>query len=660
MSYFERLGNSLIFRNNGETLMINPWGENSLRVRARIQEDILDTDWALLPYEEAEAEIVIGETEATIRCGMLTAKLYVETNQGNCCIAYYNQKGELLLSEIENGGALRRRSRAYTPHLGGDFSLTVSFRGQDEHLWGLGQYQEEQLDLKYGVFELAHRNSQASVPFVVSSKGYGFLWHNPAIGQVAFGKNCTEWKAQSTKQMDYWITAGDSFQQISYQYAKATGFAPMMPEYGLGFWQCKLRYWNQEQLLEVAREYHRRNIPVSVIVCDFFHWPKMGDYRFEEEFFPDPKAMVDELKQMGMELMVSVWPQVDLLSENYGYMRQQNMLVRAEMGEQIGMRFGGDNMFYDATNPRARQFVWEKCKQNYADYGVKLFWLDEAEPEYSEYDFANFRYHAGPNLQVGNVYPQCYSRGFYDGQKQMGQDDIVNLVRCAWAGSQRYGALVWSGDIHSDWQSFRKQLCAGLNMGMAGIPWWTTDIGGFYGGNPDDPAFRELLARWFAWAVFCPVMRLHGDRSPGQMIYRKDGSANMHTGSFNEVWCFGEELTPVLTDFIKMRERMRPYVRRLMEEAHEKGTPVMRPMFYEFPDDPACYAIQDQYMFGPDALVAPVMEPGVSTRKVYLPKGAKWTEQHTGKVFDGGYTVEAQAPIHVIPVFLKNGAQIEG
>ena len=248
----------------------------------------------------------------------------------------------------------------------------MTFDGQDgERIYGMGQYQEECLDWKGCTLELAHRNSQASVPFLLSSRGYGFLWHNPAIGAVHFGKNRTTWEAQSTRQMDYWIAAGDTPEEISLAYARATGFAPMMPEYGLGFWQCKLRYWNQEQLLEVAREYRRRGLPIDVIVCDFFHWPKMGDYRFDPEFFPDPAAMVRELRDMGIELMVSVWPQVALTSENYAEMLQQGLLVRAEYGEQIGMRFVEDSMFFDATNPRARRYVWEKCKKNYYDAGIR-------------------------------------------------------------------------------------------------------------------------------------------------------------------------------------------------------------------------------------------------------------------------------------------------
>ena len=651
MNYFEQSGNELIWRNRGEALVLTPWGEDSLRVRSTLQGDVADTRWALLEPEKTQAAIAIDGDRAEITNGRLTAKIAMDSWHRYAQISFFNQKGELLLRETAPANALALKSRKFEPHLGGDFALTATFDGQEgERLYGMGQYQEEILDWKGCTLELAHRNSQASVPFVMSSRGYGFLWHNPAIGSVSFGKNRTTWRAESTKQLDYWITCADTPEAISLRYARATGFAPMMPEYGLGFWQCKLRYWNQEQLLEVAREYVRRGLKIDVIVCDFFHWPKMGDYRFDPEFFPDPAAMVRELKDMGIELMVSVWPQVALTSENYAEMQQQGLLVRAEYGEQIGMRFVEDSMFYDATNPRARQYVWKKIKRNYYDAGIRIFWLDEAEPEYGTYEYKNYRYHLGSNLQVGNVYPQLYARGFYDGMVEAGQENPVNLLRCAWAGSQRYGALVWSGDIMSRWEDFRRQICAGLSMGVAGIPWWTTDIGGFHDGWPENPEFRELFIRWFEWGCYCPVMRLHGDRKPSEDVCRKNGTQTLGSGAGNEVWSYGEEAYPILVKYMKRREALRDYIRGLMLQAHEAGTPLMRAMFYAFPEDAACADIRDQYMFGDKYLVAPVLEAGARQRLVYLPAGA-WRDVDTGEVFVGGETVQVDAPLERIPVF---------
>ena len=399
---------------------------------------------------------------------------------------------------------------------------------------------------------------------------------------------------------------------------------------------------------------------MDVIVVDFFHWPHMGDFRFDEEFWPDPKAMVEELKSMGMELMVSVWPQVSLKSENFREMDEEGFLARCDKGMNCQMRFvDEDTLFFDATNPDARAWLWQKIKKNYYDNGVRVFWLDEAEPEYGTYDFDNYRYYSGTVAQTGNLYPQAYARTFYEGMRGEGQEKVVNLLRCAWAGSARYGALVWSGDVHSDFPTLRKQICAGLNMGLAGIPWWTTDIGGFVGADARDPAFHELLVRWFEWGLFCPVMRLHGVRDPRVQVQTKSGEARLNSGADNEIWSYGPECEAIFTRLIAMRETMRPYTRELMRQAHETGAPVIRTLFFEFPDDPAAWDRKDEYLYGPDVLVAPVAEAGARQREVYLPAGASWTDLADGTSYPGGQTLLVEAPLHRIPAFLRNGAHAE-
>ena len=659
MKLFERDGNCLRVRYQGEYLWLMPWGKNALRVVARHMTPPELPDWALLEQEEVCADISIGVEEATITVGKIKAVVQrIPDPPDRVTITYYNDKGEVLLAEREGTGRLEIKPRVFKGLPGGDTRLTVQFAAQEgEKLYGMGQYQQEILNIKGAVFELAQRNSQASVPFVLSSRGYGFLWHNPAIGRATFGTNYTEWIAESTRQMDYWICAGDGPKQIEAQYADAVGHAPMMPEYGLGFWHCKLRYWNQEQLLSVAREYHRRGVKVDVIVIDYFHWPQMGDYRFEEEFWPDPKAMVEELNSYGMKLMVSIWPQVAYQSENFEEMSQLGYLVRSDRGMDVQYIKGDENvMFFDFTNPEARRYLWEeKIKKNYYNYGVQTFWLDEAEPEFNAYDFDNYRYYNGPVLQTGNAYPQLYAKAFYEGLRSEGQEEIVSLLRCAWAGSARYGALVWSGDVHSTFRDLRRQICAGLNMGLSGIPWWTTDIGGFAGGDIHDPAFRELLVRWFEWGTFCPVMRLHGNRLPKQQVTRKDGSARQFSGADNEIWTYGEENYAIFKRHIEFREVMRDYTRSLMREASADGAPVIRTLFYEFPQDEMCWEIKDEYLFGGDVLVAPITREGETQRNVYLPEGAAWTDLHTGKMFAGGQSILCDAPVERIPVFLRDG-----
>ncbi len=657
--FFERDGSALCYRYEAERLRIEPWGNNSLRVRAWKQAEPDPQDWALLPQEDCAPIIEVREDGGSIVNGNIRAELNLIGK-----LTFYNQRGEVLLEEYlrdrrdmfgSTCSSLNVEAREFKPIIGGDYRLTARFiSNPNEKLYGMGQYQQSFLDLKGADLELAQRNSQASVPFLLSSLGYGFLWNNPAVGRVNFGKNITTWEAFSTKKLDYWITAGDTPAQIEEAYADATGKVPMMPDFAMGYWQCKLRYQTQEELLEVAREYKRRGLPISVIVVDFFHWPLQGEWKFDPTYWPDPDAMIAELKEMGIELMVSIWPTVDYRSENFEEMKAKGLLIRVESGIPISMDFQGNTLHYDATNPEARAYVWQKAKKNYYDKGIKIFWLDEAEPEYTAYHFENYRYHLGPDVQVGNIYPAMYARNFYEGMASEGQENIINLLRCAWAGSQRYGALVWSGDIKSSFDSMKNQLAAGLNMGIAGIPWWTTDIGGFFGANISDPKFHELLIRWFQYGCFCPVMRMHGYRWPLQPQYGTTGGAACVSGAPNEVWSFGPKVEQILTKYLFLRERMKPYITTLMEQAHEKGTPVMRPLFYDFPQDQKAWEVEDQYLFGPDVLVKPVTEADCRRVSVYLPEGAGWVNAWTGVRYEGGQTVTVDAPLEQIPLFTKN------
>ncbi len=676
-------GNRLVIAEGKSAVWIESWGANSLRVRMSAVPQMDANDWALTEkMEDITPQIAFEEIDVTdpwyrgeayakyhqrakqarITNGKITAKV---SHEG--WISYYNQRGELLTEEYWRTRdrinrycvPLRVVARELRPLQGGsDFELTARFEAfDDEKIFGMGQYQEKNLNKKGAVLELAHRNSQASVPFMVSSRGYGFFWNNPAVGTATFGTNKTEWHARSTKKLDYFITAGDTPAEIEAQYSLATGRTPMMPEYGLGYWQCKLRYRTQDELLAVAREHKRRGLPMDAIVIDFFHWTMQGDFKFEPLDWPDPEAMVRELKELGIETVVSVWPTVDERSENFGRMSDMGYLVNADRGNQNHMTWMGNTVFYDATHPGAQKYVWERCRENYYRYGIRCFWLDEAEPEYGPYDFDNYRYYAGPALQCTNTYPVGYAKGFYDGLRAEGETDIMSLVRCAWAGSQKYGVLTWSGDIYSSFRAMQEQLQAGLNMGIAGIPWWTSDIGGFLGGDISDPAFRELLVRWFAWGAFCPVFRMHGERSPWHEREQefRNGVRQLTSGQDNEVWSFGEDNYEILKKYLFIRENLRPYIRTCMQQASESGSPVMRPLFYDFPEDPASWEVEDSYMFGPDLLVSPVMEAGADSRTIYLPRGAQWTDAYTHKVYEGGQTVTVPAPIDVIPVMVRDG-----
>jgi alpha-D-xyloside xylohydrolase len=319
----------------------------------------------------------------------------------------------------------------------------------------------------------------------------------------------------------------------------------------------------------------------------------------------------------------------------------------------------GDNMiFYDPTHPGARDFVWKKVKEHYYDAGIKTYFLDACEPAYNAYYYDNYRYYKGRSTQIGNSYPLEVAKNFYDGLTAAGEDKPVNIIRSAWAGSQRYGALVWSGDIRSTFDVLRYQISSGLNMGIAGIPWWTTDIGGYWGGEIKNPAFHELLIRWFEWGCFCPVMRLHGHRFPYKPGIGKTGGGIANSGQDNEVWSFSEEAYSICKKYLFLREKLKPYIAGLMKAAHEKGTPVMRPLFYDFPEDPETWEMGDQYMFGPNYLVAPVVYEGARERKLYLPAGSKWTNAWTGEIIEGGQSITVDAPLDIIPVFSRDGSRL--
>ncbi len=356
--------------------------------------------------------------------------------------------------------------------------------------------------------------------------------------------------------------------------------------------------------------------------------------------------------------MVSIWPTVSPLSENYTEMKERGLLIGNERGVDAQHVFVDHDVngpayfaYYDATNPEARRYIWDKVKKGYYDHGVRLWWLDNDEPDANPWNPENLHFYLGNGVEVANIYPLLHQAGFYESMRRAGESEVVTLSRSGWAGSQRFSSIIWSGDIASTFEALQAQVRAGLNMAMSGIPWWTTDIGGFHGGNIHTDYFRELIVRWFQYGVFCPIFRLHGYREPAQGPLPRSGADN-------EVWSFGEPAYQLITRMLALREKLRPYIQEQMEIASQSGLPPMRPLFVDFPASPACESIEDQFMFGPEILVAPVLHLGQRERSLYLPGGVRWLEAWTGQVYPGGQTVTVSAPLAQIPVFLKEDSRL--
>jgi alpha-D-xyloside xylohydrolase len=669
-SRFTIEGNSLVYRHRNEEVRIEPWGTDSVRIRAGLRPLAQDQALsALLPAKSPSPEIQIFELRngtpaklwehgeaieqpeeppAALLCnGLLRVTV---TNSGQ--IRFLNRDtGCPLLEEIPPTPIARRFARSYRPEGDGKYEVRQAFLfGRNERLYGLGHHEHELMNLAGHVIDLVQYNTQICVPFIVSTKGYGFLWNTPALGRVEFGKSATRWIAGCSDSIDYWVTAAPSAKGILANYADATGHSPPFPSWASGFWQSSFRYASQVEVLTIAREHRQRGHPMSVIVIDSMHSQSFGEWCFDPVDWPDPTGMVKELAALGVKVMISFWPCVNPRASNYSVMAEEGLFLGTEHGSAlhfICFDVGQERApmsYYDPTNPRAAAFVWDKFRENYLSHGIVIPWLDACEPAVGAFDHENLRYAAGPGRRVGCYYPEAHIRVFSEGLRAAGVLEPLLLTRSVWAGSQRHPACLFPGDLATTFEALEKQIPAFLNLGMSGIHWWTTDIGGFFGGDPDDPYMRELTVRWAQFAVFSPVFRMHGDRAP------RPGEEERE----NEIWSYGDEAYKVLSDLLALRERMRPLVHQYMDEASRRGVPMMRPLFLEFPDDDLCYDYDRQFLWGDDVLVAPVLRYGQRKQDVYLPRGASWTHVANGQVFEGGRLVCVSAEMDAIPVFSRN------
>ena len=636
--------NEILFSRSGELVRIAPCADNAIRFQGFPDCSVIDENYTLMP-QDVDCEIEEGDNFVSMTQGKTKVVL-----RDNGKVTFYYDDRTILEEQPEltfyNG------YRNYLNKHSGIWKCRVSFEAnKNEHFFGLGHSMNNPFDLKGGVYDIINTNANCVIPYVYSSLGYGFIWNNPSVGSVELAMNRTRWNSDASKFIDYVVIGGNP-KKVSETLADLTGHAPEMPYWATGFWQCRLRYETQDMLLEVARRYRDEKIPLSVIIADYFHWTEQGDYKFDPKYWPDVKAMTNELHSMGTRLVVSVWPTINENSENYRHMKDRNMLIRTTRGSDRIFEFYGWQAEIDATNEETRDFVWRKLKENYIDNGVDALWFDEAEPEIHPEQFDNLLMKKGRGDVVGLLYPYYYSKMAYDGFKSMGRDDIITLTRCAYLGSQKFGSLVWSGDIESTFESLKCQVHAGMNMAMCGIPWWNTDIGGFYGGDTTSDYFRELIVRWFQFGVFSPVMRLHGTR----VRHIEKSILKEPSGDPNEIWSFGEENFEILKNLIMLRENLRPYIKEQMNIASEKGYPIVRPMFFEYPDDEICYTLDEQYMFGDDIIFAPVVNQGQKIKKFYVPQG-EWVLTMNNKVYSQGWH-EIEVEINDFVALVRKGSSV--
>jgi alpha-D-xyloside xylohydrolase len=514
---------------------------------------------------------------------------------------------------------------------------------------------------------LQQRNMEVAVPMLISSRGYGILWDNPAVTDVDVGSGEKQRistdqpsgeansKAESTSSLssptfslssesadniDYYFIYGPEPDQIISSYRKLTGDAPMFGKWAFGFWQCKERYKSQQELIGVVGEYRKRNIPIDGIIQDWRYWypAPWGSHEFDPTRYPNPEKMIEDLHAENTHILISVWPKFDPKSDNAAELRKMNGVY-----PQI-ITYMGDGQWLDTFNPEARRVYWQQISRKLFSKGIDGFWLDGSEPELNAKtgEYRDFTTAAGPGFKVNNAYPLLLTSAVYQGQRAETSDKrVFILTRSAYTGQQRYAAVTWSGDIKGTWDVFAKQIPAGINFSLSGIPYWNTDTGGFdTDEGPKSPAYRELFTRWFEFSAFCPMFRIHG------------------TGDPKEMWRFDDATQNILVSYDELRYRLLPYIYSTSWKVTHEGYTMMRGLVMDFRHDKNVYNIPDQYLFGPSIMVNPVTKPGAATSSVYLPSRTKWTDFWTGKTYDGGRTIDATAPIDIEPLFVRAGSII--
>jgi alpha-D-xyloside xylohydrolase len=604
--------------------------EYSLEREVKRHEDFLITK-----KEWPKTEFVFRTDDPKI-ITLSTAKLKLEVTKSDGSFIFYDTAGHKLAQEntrtltpVEVNGEKTYHSERFT-----------NMWDTQEAFYGLGQHQAGVWNYRGEDVELSQDNTNISIPLLLSSNGYGIFWNNGSRSSMNNRfVHALYLSSEVADSLDYYFIYGPDFDRIISTYRELTGAAPLFGKWAYGYWQCKNRYDSQQELISIAQKYRDLHIPLDNIVQDWFWWNTMGEPVFNKNY-PDPKGMISSLHNKNVHLMISVWPYFRPGSPVYEDMDKKGFFIDRTKVEGF---HPARMALYDAFNPDARKYYWELMHKALFNIGADAWWLDTTEPETEGREtnlLVTNRVNNGNGARYANEFPLMTTTAVYQGQREASQDKRVFILsRSAYAGAQRNAVATWSGDVDPNWETFRRQIPAGLNYSLSGLPYWTTDIGGFVVANPDDPAYRELYIRWFQFGTLCPIFRAHGTRTTNQ----------------NELWSYGPDAQKILVAYDKLRYRLMPYIYSLAWKTTHDGYTILRPLVMDFRTDVRAQNIGDQYLFGPALLVNPVTEPGETSRHVYLPD-AKWYGFWTGNGTQGGKAFEVAATLEHIPLFVRAGS----
>jgi alpha-D-xyloside xylohydrolase len=569
---------------------------------------------------------------ATVDTGAIKVKITLAW--GN--LEFEDEHGNRLLQEFQDSP---RRYEKTTVNGESLYSVEDQFYPEvREAIYGLGQHQNGVFNYRGTVLELAQANTDVTIPLMLSTKGYGIFWNTAALSYFdnRFPSEM-RFRSNASHAIDYYFLYGPSFDQIIHQYRDMTGHAPMYGEWAYGFWQSKDRYRSSAELLNIAAEYRAAHVPLDNIVQDWFWWVHQGDPEFRADAYPDVPATLKKLHDEHVHAMISVWATMDPQSKNFQRMKALGYIIPG-------------TTTYDATNPKAGDFYWNNLVGKLFAQGWDGFWLDSSEPEVayphggeSDAELYHRQIHIGNGALYTNIFPLMHTGNIYTHWRATtDQKRVFILTRSGFAGDQRYGATTWSGDVYSTWQAFARQIPAGLNFALSGMPYWTTDIAGYgppYARDTHDPAYQKLYTRWYEFGAFCPIFRTHGHRANNE----------------NEVFSYGP-VTPILVSYNQLRYRLLPYIYSLAWQVTNDDSTIMRPLVMDWQSDPKVWNIGDEYMFGPAILVSPVTQQDATERSVYLPPASRWYDFWTGKTLNGDERINAAAPLDRIPLYVKAGS----